>query len=254
MEDDLVFEPDMVLIPAGEFTMGSDPNLDPDAVDDEQPQHSLHLPGYYLARTPVTNAQYAAFIQATGYSAPYYWKGGQPPGGAQDHPVVNVTWHDALAYCDWLAQASNKPYRLPSEAEWEKGARGSEGSIYPWGNQWDAARCNSKETSQGDTSPPLHVYAGSTTPVDAHPDGASPYGLLDMAGNVWEWTSSIHQAYPYDPADGREELDAGADARRVIRGGASVNEAWRLRCASRGSDLPDFLFYDRGFRVALDAN
>jgi len=233
----------MVLIPAGEFTMGSDPGLDPEALDDEGPPHRLHLPDFYLARSPVTNAQYAAFVQATGHSAPYHWGGGVPPRSKELHPVVNVSWHDALAYCNWLAEVTGKPYRLPSEAEWEKGARGDDGRIFPWGSEWNPARCNGREDDQGDT-----------TPVGAYPAGASPFGLLDMAGNVWEWTSSVYAAYPYNPADGREDLQAGDDVRRVLRGGAFVNLGWRVRSAFRGHDLPDFSFYDRGFRVALDSD
>ena len=161
------YEPEMILIPAGEFLMGSDPAKDRYAAKDEQPQHTLTLPDYYLARTPVTNAQYLAFVQATGQSAPGHWAGGLPPEGKGDHPVVYVSWHDALAYCRWLAQATGKPYALPSEPEWEKGARGADGSIYPWGNQWDAARCNAEKGLLGDT-----------TPVGAYPEGASPYGPL----------------------------------------------------------------------------
>jgi formylglycine-generating enzyme required for sulfatase activity len=248
----LIIEPEMVLIPTGEFTMGSDPGLDPEAVDDEGPQHRLYLPDYYLAKTPVTNAQYGAFVQATGHPAPYHWGGGFPPRRKEDHPVVNVSWHDALAYCNWLAEVTGKPYRLPSEAEWEKAARGDDGRIYPWGAQWDPARCNSREGGQGDTIAEVGIYIGDTTPVDAYPEGASPYGLLDMAGNVWEWTSSVYEVYPYDPVDGREDLQAGDDVRRVLRGGAFVNLGWRVRSAFRGHDLPDFFFWDRGFRVALD--
>jgi len=165
-------EPKMVLIPAGEFTMGSDPGSDPDAVDNEQPQHTLYLPDYYLAKTPVTNAQYAAFVQATGHDPPLRWEGGKPPSGKEDHPVVFVTWHDAVAYSNWLAQATGKPYRLPSEAEWEKGARGSDGRIYPWGNQWDADRCNTGEGGKGDT-----------TPVGAYPQRGPP---LRIAGHGWQ--------------------------------------------------------------------
>ena len=211
------FEPEMVLIPAGEFTMGSDPGSDPIAADNEQPQHTLYLPDYYLARTPVTNAQYAAFVQAASHDPPSHWDGVKPPSGKEDHPVVFVTWHDAVAYSNWLAQATGKPYRLPSEAEWEKGARGSDGRIYPWGNRWDAQRCNSGEGGPGDT-----------TPVGAYPQGASPYGLLDLAGNVWEWTRSLWGrevsrpafGYPYDAEDGREDPGAGDEVLRVLRGGA----------------------------------
>ena len=132
----LPFEPEMVLIPAGEFLMGSDPSVDKDAYGDEQPQHTLHLPDYYLAKTPVTNAQYVAFVQATDHAPPRHWKSERkPPRGKENHPVVWVTWHDAVAYCDWLSKVTGEPYHLPSEAEWEKGARGSDERIYPWGNQ-----------------------------------------------------------------------------------------------------------------------
>jgi formylglycine-generating enzyme required for sulfatase activity len=203
------FEPEMVLIPAGEFLMGSDPKKVQGANVVEQPQHILHLPDYYLARTPVTNTQYAAFVGASGHDRPKHWQGGKPPQGKDDHPVVNVSWHDAVAYCRWLSEATGRPYALPSEAQWEKGARGADGRIYPWGDQWDASRCNAGKGGKGDT-----------TPVETYPQGASPYGLLDMAGNVWEWTTSVYKNYPYDPDDGRENLEAGDDVRRVLRGGA----------------------------------
>ena len=239
------FEPDMILIPAGEFLMGSDPRKDKDAYDDEQPQHTLYLPDYHLARTPVTNAQYAAFVQATGHDEPRRWEGGKPPRGKWEHPVVSVSWHDAVAYCRWLSEVTGQPYRLPSEAEWEKGARGSDGRIYPWGNRWDAKRCNSEEGGRGDT-----------TPVGAYPQGASPYGLLDSAGNVWEWTRSLWGreasrpdfGYPYDAGDGREDLGAGDKVRRVVRGGSFIFVHWSVRCAARDGDVPDNLDWGQGFR------
>jgi formylglycine-generating enzyme required for sulfatase activity len=224
------FEPEMVLIPAGEFLMGSDPSVDQDALDDEQPQHTLSLPDYYLAKTPVTNAQYAAFEQAT-YGQPNHWEGGQ-----EDHPVVYVSWDDAVAYCRWLSEVTGRPYRLPSEAEWEKGARGTDGRIWPWGNQWDAKRCNTGESDKGDT-----------TPVGAYPQGASPYGLLDMAGNVCEWTRSFYRSYPYDPDDGREDLEAvGA---RVLRGGSWHLDRDVARCVGRGWHDPDYSDDFIGFRL-----
>jgi formylglycine-generating enzyme required for sulfatase activity len=221
-----LFEPEMVLIPAGEFLMGSDPSVDKDAWDNEQPQSTLYLLDYYLAKTPVTNAQYAAFVQATDYRQPKHWEDEEPPKGEEDHPVVWITWYDAMAYCYWLAEATGKPYSLPSEAEWEKGARGSDGRIYPWGNQWDAERCNSKEGGKKDT-----------TPVGAYPQGASPYGLLDMAGNLWEWTRSIWKGYPYDPKDGREDL--ASKYYRVLRGGSFSNNERFVRCSSRRWSYPD---------------
>jgi formylglycine-generating enzyme required for sulfatase activity len=234
------FEPEMVLIPAGEFLMGSDPSVDKYAWDNQQPQHTLYLPDYYLAKTPLTNAQYAAFVEATDHRQPNHWETGKPPKGKEDHPVVYVSWRDAVSYCRWLSEVTRRPYRLPSEAEWEKGARGSDGRIYPWGNQWDARRCNARESGQG-----------GTTPVGAYPEGASPYGLLDMAGNVWEWTRSIHKSYPYDPDEGREDLEA--KGRRVLRGGAFLDYAWGVRCASRDRDVPDFFGWYFGFRVVMVA-
>jgi len=242
------FEPEMVLIPAGEFLMGSDLEKDKGASDGEQPQHTLHLPDYSLAKTPVTNDQYAAFVAGTGQDPPEHWEGGKPPSGKGDHPVVHVTWHDAVAYCRWLAEATGKPYRFPSEAEWEKGARGTDGRIYPWGDKWDSRRCNSKEGGAGDT-----------TPVGAYPDGVSPYGLLDMAGNAWEWTLSLWGKdwerpdfeYPYKPEDGRENLEAGDSILRVLRGGSFLNSGRLVRCARRYRLFPGYRFRSYGFRVVL---
>ena len=231
------FEPEMVRIPAGEFLMGSDPGRDKEAEDDEQPQHTLHLPDYYLARTPVTNVQYAAFVQASGHRHPEHWKAGKAPEGRRDHPVVNVSWHDAEAYCKWLARVTGMAYGLPSEAEWEKGARGSDGRIYPWGDEWDSGRCNSRE---GDER--------GTTPVGAYPRGGSPYGLLDMAGDVWEWTRSFLSGYPYDPVDGRE--DPGGGRQRVLRGGSWDFDRRGVRCAVRGVRNSPFLD-NIGFRVCV---
>jgi len=242
------FEPEMIPIPAGEFLMGSDPSVDKNARGNEWPQHTLHLPDYYLAKTPVTQAQYAAFVQATGHRAPnvdedwaepYNWSGSTPPSGKEGHPVVLVSWHDAVAYCNWLAEVTGKPYRLPSEAEWEKGARGTEGLIYPWGNRWNKGWCNTYESGKG-----------GTTPVGAYPKGASPYDLLDMAGNVWEWTWSVFKSYPYVPGDGWEDLESGDI--RVLRGGSWSYYQDSARCAYRyEEDLPDCRYSNFGFRVAV---
>ncbi len=248
MQPTLPLEPEMIFIPAGEFLMGSDPAKDKQAFKNEQPQHTLSLPDYYLAKTPVTNVQYAAFLQATDHELPEHWTDGNPPQGKEGHPVIEVTWHDAIAYCRWLSEATGKSYGLPSEAEWEKGARDTDGRFYPWSNRWDKRRCNSRERGQG-----------GTTPVDAYPDGASPYGILDMAGNVWEWTRSLWGknpdepdfAYPYDPNDGRENLEAPDDTARVLRGGSFLDYQWLVRCAYRGVDFPQDLYDYLGFRVVL---
>jgi len=221
------FEPEMVLIPAGEFTMGNDSSLDQDAVDDKQAQYTtLYLPDYYLAKTPVTNAQYAAFVQATGHHLPEHWIGRQPPTDKEDHPVVYVSWHDAMAYCHWLAEETGKPYHLPSEAEWEKGARDSDGRIYPWGRQRDKKRCNAAGCKQE----------------------ATPYDLLGMAGNIWEWTRSICEVYPYEPDDGREDIKSGVG--RVLRGGSWYRNQWYARCTLRYAVYPDARYHYLGFRVA----
>jgi formylglycine-generating enzyme required for sulfatase activity len=233
------FEPEMALIPAGEFLMGSDPEKDKGARDDELPQHRLFLPEYYMARTPVTNAQYAAFVRAAGHKPPDPGEGQRPPQGKEDHPVILVTWDDAIAYCKWLAEVTGKPYRLPSEAEWEKAARGTDGRIYPWGNEWDAKRCNAEKIG----------YWDETTPVGSYPQGASPYGLLDMAGNVVEWCHSLYSTYPYNATDGRE--DAEARYVRVLRGGAFNDNAWDVRCAHRSGDYPNNGYGHTGFRIAL---
>jgi formylglycine-generating enzyme required for sulfatase activity len=229
------FLPDIVLIPAGKFLMGSDPRKDGCARDDEQPQHVLFLPEYHIARTPVTNDQYLVFTLATGYAPPAPWEDGKPPPGVERHPAVLVSWHDAMAYCRWLAKITGKPYALPSEAEWEKGARGTDGRIFPWGDQWDPARCGTS--------------AVGTTPTGACPQGASPYGLQDVAGNVWEWTRSLGTKYPYIADDGREVLETKAP--RVVRGG-SFNNPWAyLRCASRLCYDPSVRDRDIGFRIVI---
>ena len=231
--------PEMIRIPAGAFLMGSDPNVDAQAYPDEQPQHELYLPDYSIARIPVTNAHYRAFVQATGRRPPRHWEDGAIPAGKEDHPVVWVTWRDARAYCNWLSSVTGERCRLPSEAEWEKAARGTEGRVYPWGDAWDASLCNAE------------IKIKDTTPVDAYPRGASPYGLLDVAGNVWEWTRSLYKGYPYDPGDGREDLEASAA--RVVRGGAFYNTTRLARCAYRSYFDPDRWGRYYGFRVVVES-
>ncbi|HUW08695.1 MAG TPA: formylglycine-generating enzyme family protein, partial [Anaerolineae bacterium] len=232
--------PQMVLIPAGEFLMGSDPALDRWAREYEQPQHSLFLPAYAMAVTPVTNAQYAPFVAAGGQRGPLDWQDGRPPEDKVDHPVARVSWNDALAYCEWLSEVTGKTYRLPTAAEWEKGARGTDGRIFPWGDLWHKAQCNTKEGG-----------VGGTTPVGSYPDGASPYGLLDMLGNVWEWCSSLHRPYPYRHDDGREDMTASGD--RELRGGSWDLSVEVARCAVRSGGLPLGSLDLIGFRVVSPA-
>jgi formylglycine-generating enzyme required for sulfatase activity len=231
------FEPELVRIPAGAFLLGSDPQQDQDALENEQPQQRRHLPAYDIARTPVTNAQYAAFVRATEHRAPKHWPLGEPPKGLTDHPVINVSWYDALAYCRWLAEVTGRPYTLPTETQWEKAARGPDGRIYPWGNTFDLAKCNTEEAD-----------VGGTTPVGRYsPMGDSPYGCADMAGNVWEWCRTQWRA-SYQEA---EDNDLEGEAPRVVRGGAFRRSAGRARCASRFRLLPRDDWGDHGFRVVV---
>lgn len=269
------FEPELILIPAGEFLMGSDPKKDKAAQDNEQPQHKFYLPDYYIAKTPVTNAQFRAFVQKANYLTAaeeqgfsWIWTGKDidevtgadwqhPLGknsnilGKGDHPVVQIDWHDAVAYCLWLARVTGKAYRLPTEEAWEKAARGMDGRMYPWGNQLDATRCNTWEGGKKDT-----------TPVDAYPTGASPYGVLDMAGNVIEWTASLWGvnikkpdfSYPDVLRDGWENLKASPKIHRVQRGNTFNAGGDGKRCASRGRIFSEIRFAHLGFRVMVFPN
>jgi formylglycine-generating enzyme required for sulfatase activity len=226
--------PPLCAVPAGAFLMGSDKRTDPQAYDSEQPQHSVTLTAFQIAKYPVTVAEYACFVRA-GQMAPERW---QQQLSKLDHPVVYVHWRDAVAYAGWLAAHTGQFWRLPSEAEWEKAARGTDGRIYPWGNQFDASRAN---TGKKDT-----------TPVGSYPGGASPYGAQDMAGNVWEWTSSVEKPYPYNAGDGRERAESTGN--RVLRGGSWWEEARVARAASRDFVAPGHLTYvGGGFRLALAA-
>jgi formylglycine-generating enzyme required for sulfatase activity len=229
--------------------------------DDEKPLHKVHLERYGIAKTPITNAQYRLFVEATGQRAPEHWNGGNIPRGLENHPVVNVAWHDVLAYCRWLSDVTGKSVTLPSEAEWEKAARGGlppsvppdGGEVkgqreYPWGNAWKEGYCNSSE-----------LGVEGTTPVGIFPEGASPYGCLDMVGNVWEWTRSLWGKnvgkpdfkYPYRADDGRENLETGNEVLRVLRGGAFDGYRYRARCAYRLRNVPDYGSASGGFRVVV---
>ncbi|MFA7240369.1 MAG: SUMF1/EgtB/PvdO family nonheme iron enzyme [Sulfuricellaceae bacterium] len=221
-------EPEWVNIPQGEFIMG-----------ETYEAHRVTLLNYAISRVTITNAQYQLFVQASGYEPPKYWNGKRPPRGKESHPAVGASWHDAQSYCRWLGEAIGKPVALPSEAQWEKAARGADDARqYPWGEVFDAARCNVRESGFGDT-----------TPVGIFPNGASPYGCLDMAGNVWEWTRSLYKEYPYDPGDGREEL--GIDGGRVVRGGGWGSRPDYARCAFRNWNRPVVRSGNLGFRVVL---
>ncbi len=221
---------EMVFVPSGEFTMGSGDD-DPDADSDEKPQHTVYLDAFWIYKTEVTNAQYRKCVEVGACTLPHKtWYYDNP--AYADHPVVYVDWYQAKAFCEWAGG------RLPTEAEWEKAARGTDGRIYPWGNEWDANKLNSSEAGPG-----------TTTKVGDYPTGASPYGALGMAGNVWEWAGSLYRDYPYNPEDGRE--DPGAEGIRVLRGGSFNHDERFVRCASRGGHYRNSYLGRYGFRVVL---
>ncbi|HEX6817841.1 MAG TPA: SUMF1/EgtB/PvdO family nonheme iron enzyme [Ktedonobacterales bacterium] len=224
-----VIIPPMCDVPAGEFLMGSDPARDKVANERELPQHRLNLSAFQIAKFPLTVAEYACFVRSGHpepkgiYDTSLTWQ--RQLEVRLDHPVAVVSWHDVRAYAAWLSQLTQQHWRLPTEVEWEKAARGTDGRIYPWGDTFDASRCN---TSEGGTRP--------TTPVGNYPSGASPYGAQDMAGNVYEWTSSLLVPYPYTPNDGRE--DANRVGSRVLRGGSWRVDYKLARSACRGFSPP----------------
>jgi formylglycine-generating enzyme required for sulfatase activity len=273
-----------VEVPAGPFLMGTREEDIPTLLEQfggerewyewEVPRHEVTLPAYYVARYPVTNAQYLAFVTATGHSPPtayvdserpYEWRDVQPPSHLLNAPVVLVTWYDAQAYCSWLTEQlrtwegvpeplakllreEDWVVRLPSEAEWEKAARGTEGRSFPWGEEPDSDRANYDKTG-----------LGTISAVGCFSGGASPYGVLDMSGNVWEWTRSLwgkewnkpEFQYPYDVKDGREDVEAGNNVLRVLRGGSFGSSQWDVRCACRYWDVPDYGGGGGGFRVCV---
>jgi formylglycine-generating enzyme required for sulfatase activity len=239
----LAYEPEIVTIPAGVFLMG---DVDAPA---EWRQHTVDLPAFAIGKYPVTNAQYVAFVRQHKEHRPRQsgWFFTTPPTARLDHPVTGVSWHDAIAYCAWLSVQTGRRYRLPSEAEWEKAARGADGRTFPWGEEAPtAARC----TNGG----------GSTAVVTATSDGCSPYGVCDLAGNVREWTTTrwgedMRQSeffYPYMPDD-RETTGERANELRICRGGAFDDPPSLLTCSARMIVHSDARFNNLGFRIACDS-
>jgi len=217
-------KPNTVYIPGGPFILGSNTGL-----EDETPQQEISISAFNIDVYPVTNAEYKQFVDATGHSTPRTWEGGTYPADTADHPVVWVNWEDAKAYCEWAGK------RLPTELEWEKAARGTDGRTYPWGESFDASKCNSKESGLGGTSP-----------VGSYPDGVSPFGISDMAGNVWEWTADWYQAY----RGSLYELGRYGEQYKVLRGGSWFDGQELQRTTTRKSFAPNQGFSTIGFRCA----
>jgi formylglycine-generating enzyme required for sulfatase activity len=254
----------MARIPAGEFLMGSD-----DADKDERPVHPVYVDEFYLASKPVTNAEYARFVRETGYrpvavrdlptlvapefrepfrelAARYSWKDDEPPKGLEKHPVTLVQFVDALEYCHWLASSTDKPIRLPTEAEWEKAARGGlEGRRYPWGDDIEPSRANFLPDAS------LKFKRG-TQPVASYP--CNGYDLYDMSGNVWQWVSDWYDPDYYANGERRNPQGPPSGRFRCVRGGSWVNDDVAfLRCGHRHEVPADTYAYSIGFRIAYSS-
>jgi len=250
-------------VPAGEFIMGSD-----DGRANEKPQHTVNLPySYKAAKYPITNAQYSLFVDAGGYNKPQYWTAAgwaekekprlqkEPwtgpryqvePFNLPNQPVIGVSWYESVAYCRWLTEvlwgcgelAEGWQIRLPTEAEWEKAARGTDGRTYPWGEGFDPEKANGKETE-----------VESTNAVGIFPDGVSPYGCHDMAGNVWEWCATQSgKPYPYKIEDEWTEAYLAGKSNRALRSGSWYNKMGFLRCGYRDVSSPSNNVNDWGIR------
>ena len=265
----------LILIPAGSFVMGTGAGEIERLAEEfalarrwvakgffgrEQPQHRVTLSAYRIARYPVTVGQFRAFLEAGGYGEQRYWTASgwawreaigrsQPElweedkwAGDERLPVVGVNWYEVAAYCRWLSAETGRSYRLPTEAEWEKASRGSDGRTFPWGNHFDPDRCNVRASSL-DRTLPVGSYS---------PEGDSPFGCAEMVGNVSEWTLTRFTPFPYDLRDGRDEPEGGME--RVTRGGSWHSPVLRARTSSRGMNDPFFADNDLGFRCACNAD
>lgn len=243
----------MIEIPAGRFIMGT--NL-PRSDLQNQPEHAVELHAYRIDKYPVTNAQYARFVAETGHRPPLHWVGGKMPEGRELHPVVMVSWFDAARYAAWAGK------RLPTEAEWERAARGQDGRRWPWGDRMDPLRLNT------------YYQVGATTEVLRFPEGASPEGVMDMAGNVSEWVADDFLPYPGSPAPndlfmakvasmplspaersmGVADFIVTDDRYKVLRGGSWKGDPFSTAGFHRNFSLPNMASDFFGFRCAQDVD
>ena len=259
--------PELALIPAGEYLMGSE-----DAEEDERPVHRVHVDDFLLAVQPVTHSDYARFVHDTGHRAPavyeapivvkaggadreqtfrqtaaaYVWQDGMPPADRADHPVTLVRYEDAVAYCAWLSERTRRKFRLPTEAEWEKAARGgAESKRYPWGDRLDRNMANFLVD-------PAQKPTHGTTRCRSFP--ANAFGLFDMAGNIWEWVNDWYDPRYYASSPPRNPAGPPHGHLRVVRGGSwLVADVRMLSCSHRHKVPPDTYSYGIGFRVACSA-
>ena len=238
----------MVFVPAGDFLMGTSdadielykeifPLRNISRFDNERPQRTVYVDAFYIDQLEVTNQQYKQFLTETGYVTKQYLD--YPPHNIDNQPAVVLEWSDAAAYAEWAGK------RLPTEAEWEKAARGTDGRIWPWGNVWDPTKL-----SGNDGTGLIDGYK-LTAPVGQFPQGASPYGALDMAGNLWEWVSDWYKEDYYDDAPYMNPKGPETGDGHVLKGGSWAENLDFTRCANRSGGNPGSLI--RGFRCAMDA-
>jgi len=251
---DEVKMPNLLVVQGGDFLVGTSNDdikhlqlkqsdwaydwSDNELFESEQPQHKATITTFEIAQFPVTNAEYSQFALATGYRLPKSWRGFTFPDDLADHPVVTVSKVDAEAYITWLNKVLRTHFRLPSEIEWEAAARGKDGRLYPWGHTFDPWRCNTSESAKRGTTS-VGLYS---------PGGDSPCGAADMVGNVWEWTKSLLEPYPYDPNDGREAVVPNGTY--VVRGGSWYYSRKLARCAVREGMQENSSSLMCGFRLA----
>jgi formylglycine-generating enzyme required for sulfatase activity len=242
------FEPELMVVPAGSFWMGSRSSEQ----ENERPCHQVFLDEYWIGRYPVTNSQFVAFTEQSGYLTEYEiknsdasWRSPRGNGttihGKEDHPVTRITWKDACAFCDWLSRVTRRHYCLPTEAQWEKAACGTDGRTYPWGESLPTRDlCNVKG------------LFGDTTPVGKFSlQGDSPYGCADMAGNVWEWCMDGYDESFYLVSPPRNPVGPDHFDFRMLRGGSWDARPARARCACRNRRNPGLGDSDFGFRVVM---
>ncbi len=256
----------MVHVPAGTFWMGrSHGGKDTGFLSKE-----VWVDAYFIGKYEVTNAEYAEFVKAAAHRKPPYWQGGSVPQGKENHPVVNVSWHDAAAYCQWLSAKTGRAVRLPTEAEWEKAAAWEpikkHANLYVWGDAWDAGKCNNAyalgykdtmnwaqwwaEWSASEHGRGIVGRGGNTTPVGAFKGDVSANGCYDMASNVWEWVADWYQEDYYRGGPNKNPAGPAAGQRRVMRGGMWREVASTLICSYRHALEPNDTSYCYGFRCA----
>ena len=221
----------MICVEGGSFTMGG---RDQESPPNQRPVHTVYVNTFHINPFPVTNQDYREFVRVTGHRAPIHWQRGTFPSGLGNHPVVNVSWQDAMAYAEWCGA------RLPTEAEWEKAARGTDERPYPWGDRFvEGDRCNS------------NGMVGTTTQVDEFPDGRSAYGLWDMAGNVNEWCHDYYDEEYYANSPGSNPSGPEGGQERVVRGGCHVDTRASLRTSHRAGAAETYTRETVGFRIAM---